>query len=142
MISMISGLTIIYVDLRKYDLCDIIKKGDRMKYDKKLAMKLIQDKLDHKSFLQYKEIAQITGYHPKYILKLKKEIQEGTVSLTHGNRFRKPSNSLSEAEEKKIVDLYKKTHVSIRKFCKFYGSRSYSCIYQVLKRNGLLEEEK
>ena len=32
-----------------------------MKYDKKLAMKLIQDKLDHHSFLQYKEIAEITG---------------------------------------------------------------------------------
>ena len=51
--------------LQKCDFYDIIKLGDAMKYDKKLAMKLIQDKLDHHSFLQYKEIAEITGYHPK-----------------------------------------------------------------------------
>ena len=47
--------------LQKCDFCVIIKLGDAMKYDKKLAMKLIQDKLDHHSFLQYKEIAEITG---------------------------------------------------------------------------------
>lgn len=126
--------------LQKCDFCDIIKLGDAMKYDKKLAIKLIQDKIDHHSFLQYKEIADITGYHPKYILKLKKEILEGKVSSVHGNKNRKPKNAISEEEEQKIVSLYKKSHVSIRKFCKFYGRRSYSCVYQVLKRNGLIKE--
>ena len=38
------------------------------------AAKLIADKLRGKSYLSYVEIANITGYHPKYILKLKKEI--------------------------------------------------------------------
>ena len=38
---------------------------------KKEAVKLITEKLNNKTFLSYKEIAQITGYHPKYILKLK-----------------------------------------------------------------------
>ena len=40
---------------------------------KEMAVKLIQDKLEDRTFLTYKEIAEITGYHPKYILKLKKE---------------------------------------------------------------------
>ena len=89
---------------------------------------------------QYKEIAEITGYHPKYILKLKKEMLDGIASSTHGNKHRKPKNAISEEEEQKIISLYKKSHVSIRKFCKFYGRRSYSCVYQVLKRNGLIKE--
>ena len=28
---------------------------------------------------------------------------------------------------------FKKSSVSIRKFCKFYNSRSYSCIYNTIK---------
>ena len=39
-----------------------------MKYDKKDTARFIQEKLDGKSMLTYKEIASITGYHPKYIL--------------------------------------------------------------------------
>ena len=52
---------------------------------KKEAVSLIIKKLDGKTFMTYKEIAAITGYHPKYILKLKKEIIDGTISLEHGN---------------------------------------------------------
>ena len=113
-----------------------------MQRDKKLAIKYIQDKLSGKSFLSYIEIAEITGFHPKYILRLKKQLLEGKVTLVHGNKNRKPVNSLSEEEVQKIVSLYKKSHVSIRKFCKFYSKRSYSCIYNVLKSNGCLESNK
>ena len=38
---------------------------------KEEAVKLINEKLNNQTFLTYKEIATITGYHPKYILKLK-----------------------------------------------------------------------
>lgn len=105
---------------------------------KEMAVKLIQDKLDDKTFLTYKEIAEITGYHPKYILKLKKEVLEGTVSLVHGNKNRIPVNVMSEEEKQYIISLYKKSNVSIRKFCNFYNRRSYSCIYNLLKENGLI----
>ena len=104
------------------------------------AAKLIADKLRNKSYLTYKEIAQITGYHPKYILKLKKEIIEGNISLKHGNKNREPVNKISEKEKKYIIDLYKRSNVSIRKFYKFYGRRSYSCIYGILKEAGLIED--
>ncbi len=106
--------------------------------NKKEAVKLIEDKLNKKTFLTYKEIAELTGYHPKYILKLKREVIEGTIQLEHGNKNRVPANVMSEEEKQKIITLYKKSNVSIRKFCNFYNRRSYSCIYNLLKENGLL----
>lgn len=100
---------------------------------KEEAINLIKKKLSGNSFLTYKEIAQITEYHPKYILKLKKKVLDNKVNLIHGNKNRKPINALSETEKNKIINLYKKSSVSIRKFCKFYNSRSYSCIYNTIK---------
>lgn len=105
---------------------------------KALAFKLVTEKLNNESFLTYKEISEITGYHPKYLLKLKKDIIEQKFHLEHGNSHRKPINAMNEEEEQKIIDLYKKSSVSVRKFCKFYHSRSYSCIYNVLKKAGLI----
>ena len=106
---------------------------------KEMAVKLINDKIRKKTFLSYKEIAEITGYHPKYILKLKKEVLDGSISLVHGNKNRIPANIMSEEEKQKIISLYKKSNVSIRKFCNFYNNRSYSCIYNLLKKNNLLK---
>ena len=97
-------------------------------------------KIAGNSFLSYQEIATITGYHPKYILKLKKEILNNEIRLEHGNKNRKPINTISEQEKKYIIDLYRRSNVSIRKFCKFYGKRSYSCIYNVLKEADLINK--
>ena len=106
---------------------------------KREAVRLITEKLNNKTFLSYIEIAEITGYHPKYILKLKKDVIKGNISYVHGNKNRIPVNSMSEEEKQKIIKLYKKSNVSIRKFCKFYNTRSYSCIYNLLKQNGLIK---
>ena len=107
--------------------------------NKKKAVDLIKKKLAKETFLSYNEIAEITGYHPKYILKLKKDVINGNISYVHGNKNRIPVNSMSEEEKEKIINLYKKSNVSIRKFCNFYHTRSYSCIYNLLKENGLLK---
>ena len=113
--------------------------------DKKMeAVQLIKRKLTGKSMYSYKEIAEITGYHPKYLLKLKKQILDDTISLEHGNKNRKPINAMSEEEKEKIITLYKRSNASIRKFCRFYGSRSYSCVYNVIKEyeEGLKKEKE
>ncbi len=110
-----------------------------MKYDKKDAVSLIKKKLANESFLTYQEIAEITGYHPKYILRLKKEVLNNTIQLEHGNKNKIPANRMSREEEMKIINLYKRSNCSIRKFCQFYHSRSYSCIYNVLKKHGLID---
>ena len=103
------------------------------------AAKLIADKLRGKSFLNYKEIAEITGYHPKYILKLKREIIEGKISFTHGNKEKEPINKIPQKEKDYIINLYKRSNVSVRKFCQFYERRSYSCVYGILKEAGLID---
>lgn len=109
---------------------------------KELAIKWIKRKMRKESFFSYEEIAYYLEYHPKYLLKLKKEIEEGTVSAIHGNKYKKAHNAISEEEEKYIIDLYKRSHVSIKKFYKFYGKRSYSCIYNTLDRAGLIKKKK
>lgn len=105
---------------------------------KEEAVALMKEVMEGRSFLQYKEIAKITGYHEKYLLKLKKELEAGTIRMEHGNKNRKPKNTLPEEERQYIIDLYKRSNVSVRKFCKFYGKRSYSCIWHVLKDAGLI----
>ncbi len=105
------------------------------------AAKLIADKLRGKTYLTYVEIANITGYHPKYILKLKKEIAEGKIKLKHGNKNREPINKISQKEKDYIINLYKRSNVSVRKFCKFYNRRSYSCVYNILKEADLLKKD-
>ncbi len=106
--------------------------------DRELAITLINDKLNDMTTLTYKEISELSGFHPKYILKLKKEIIDGTISYVHGNKNRKPVNAIPLEEELQIVNLYQRSHASIKKFAKFYGKRSYSCIYSVLKKHGLI----
>ena len=108
---------------------------------KEEAVFLINKKLNKETLLTYKEIAELTDYHPKYILKLKKEILDGNISLVHGNKNRKPVNTISDKEKEYIINLYKRSNASIRKFCNFYDRRSYSCIYNILNEAGLLKEK-
>lgn len=105
---------------------------------KEEAVSLMERVMNGDSYLTYKEIAKITGYHEKYLLKLKKELENGTISMVHGNTDRKPANTITEEEKTYIINLYKRSNASIRKFCKFYGKRSYSCIWHVLKEAGLI----
>lgn len=101
--------------------------------NKEEALKLLKKVESGETFLSYQEIADITGYHVKYLFKLKKDIETNKFSLIHGNKNRKPINALSEEEKEKIINLYKRSNASIRKFCKFYNTRSYSCIYNLVK---------
>ena len=105
---------------------------------KENAVALMEKVINKESYLTYKEIAKITGYHEKYLLKLKKELEEGTISVVHGNTNRKPKNTITEEEKQYIISLYKRSNASIRKFCRFYKKRSYSCIWKVLKDAGLI----
>ena len=108
---------------------------------KEMVVRWIERKMRNESFFTYEEIADAVGFHPKYVLKLKKEIEEGTVRLVHGNKNRHSLNSVPDDEKEYIIDLYKRSHVSIKKFQKFYGKRSYSCIYNILDKAGLLQRK-
>ena len=103
-----------------------------MKKDKKLAIKLINDKLNKKTYYTFEEISLQTGYHVKYLFELQKKIKDGTIKVEHGNKNRKSYNAISDEEKEKIKYLYSKSSASIRKFAKFYSKRSYSCIYNII----------
>lgn len=105
---------------------------------KQEAVDLMKKVMSGESYMTYKEIAQVTGYHEKYLLKLKKDLESGELSLVHGNTNRKPSNTITEEEREYIINLYKRSNTTIRKFCRFYAKRSYSCIWHVLKEAGLI----
>ncbi len=105
------------------------------------AVELMTKVMNGQSYLNYKEIAELTGYHEKYLLKLKKDLENGSISFVHGNTNRKPVNTITDKEKEYIVSLYKRSNTSIRKFCRFYAKRSYSCIWHVLKEAGLLENK-
>lgn len=111
---------------------------NKRKYD---AAVMIIKKLKNDTYMTYKEIAELTGYHEKYILKLKREILNSEFSLEHGNKNKKPVNTISKEEEEYICSLFKRSRASIRQFSRFYSKRSYACIYNVLKRNGLLDRD-
>ena len=113
-----------------------------MAKDREEAIKLIKKKLNGETLLNYADIGVISGYHEKYILKLKKQLLNGELRTEHGNKNRKPVNTIPDDERQYIIDLFKRSNVSVRKFCKFYGKRSYSCIYSVLKKEGLLENSE
>mgnify|MGYP004661427981 FL=1 len=107
--------------------------------DKTKAVELIKKKLEGSTFLTYDEISTLTGYNVKYLFKLKNDILDNKFTLEHGNKNRKPVNAISEEEKQKIISLYKRSNASIRRFCKFYHTRSYSCIYNILKESGLIK---
>lgn len=108
---------------------------------KEIAVKWIERKLRDESFFSYDEIAYYLDYHPKYLLKLKREVELGKVRIVHGNKNKRAHNALGDEEVKYIINLYKRSHVSVKKFCKFYGKRSYSCIYNTLDRAGLIKKK-
>ena len=111
--------------------------GDDMNRKEK-AISLIKKVMNGESYLTYKEIAELTGYHEKYLLKLKKDLINGEINFVHGNTNRKPINTISLEEKNYIIGLYKRSNASVRRFCKFYGKRSYSCIWHILKEAGLI----
>ena len=113
--------------------------------NKEEAIKLLKKKIEKKTYMSYDDISCITGYHKKYLIKLKNDIQNNTISLEHGNKNKKPHNALCEEEINKIKQLYLRSNASIRKFYKFYGKHSYSCIYNIvhdIEKNDTKEKAK
>ena len=60
--------------MQKYYFGSIICLGGYMKKNKEEAIKLITKKIKNDSYLTYDEISLITGYHTKYLFKLKNDI--------------------------------------------------------------------
>ena len=87
--------------------------------------------IDHgtgKISLYNSEKEKVTELSKEEVIDIASHLGGGAMGIIKG----------SEQEEAQIVNLYQRSHASIKKFAKFYGKRSYSCIYTVLKKHNLI----
>lgn len=70
--------------------------------------------------MTFAQIAKLSGYHPKYLINLNKQLQEGTIVLEHQNKGRKPAKTIFEEEEKFILDLFQQQYYE--KLTDFYDA--------------------
>lgn len=75
-----------------------------MKLSKKEVVSLLKQK--EEKHMTFAEISKLSGYHPKYLINLNKQLQEGTIILEHQNKGRKPVKTIFPEEEKQILNLF------------------------------------
>lgn len=87
--------------------------------------------------VSYKELANITGYHEKSLMRLNKEIKNNTINIIHGNTGKKPHNYINDETKKKLIENYQKNKFkSIKSYYnKLKGKYSYSFLCKLLPKN-------
>ena len=87
--------------------------------------------------VSYKELANITGYHEKSLIRLNKEIKNNTISVIHGNKGKKPHNYIDNETKEKLIDNYKKNNYkSIKSYYnKLKGKYSYSFLCKLIPKS-------
>lgn len=104
---------------------------------KKLSKKEVIDLLMTKD-CTFKELAQITGYHEKSLIRLNKEIKNNNISVEHGNKNKKPHNYVDENIKKAIVTMFtKRDYKNYKDFYKTFNKYSYPFICKVLRENNI-----
>lgn len=98
-----------------------------------------------------KQVAFALGLSERRVKQIKKEVKEnGVKSIQHGNRGRKPKNTISEETKKKILELRSSYEYEISNFKHFQEllkeheniEISYSALYNILKNAGIKSPKK
>lgn len=99
-------------------------------------------KLLKKRNLTYKELASITGYHEKSLIRLNKDIKNNNVRLVHGNKNKKPHNYIPEKIKKEIVKTYQKGDFkSIKEYYLFLNKKySYSFLCKIIPKKEIVKD--
>ena len=93
-----------------------------------------------------KQVANALGLSERRVKQIKREVKEnGVKSIQHGNRGRKPKNTLSDEERKKILELRSSYEYEISNFKHFQEileereniKISYSALYNILRTAGI-----
>lgn len=79
-----------------------------MKLPKKEVIVLLKKK-ENKHYT-YEQLSKLTGYHPKYLIELARQIKDGTIQEVHQNTGRKPSKAITEEEEQALLALFQKKY--------------------------------
>ena len=98
-----------------------------------------------------KQVAQALGLSERRVKQIKKEVREnGVKSIQHGNRGRKPKNTISTEIREKILELRSSYEYEISNFMHFQEllkereniDISYSALYKILKNAGIKSPKK
>ena len=98
-----------------------------------------------------KQVAAALGLSERRVKQIKKEVKEnGLKSIQHGNRGRKPKNTISDETRKKILELRSSYQYEISNFKHFQEileereniKISYSALYNILRNAGIKSPKK
>ena len=98
-----------------------------------------------------KQVATALGLSERRVKQIKKEVKEnGVKSIQHGNRGRKPKNTISEETRKRILELRNSYEYEISNFKHFQEllkereniDISYSALYNILRNAGIKSPKK
>ena len=93
-----------------------------------------------------KQVATALGLSERRVKQIKKEVKEnGVKSIQHGNRGRKPKNTISDETRKRILELRNSYEYEISNFKHFQEllkereniDISYSALYNILRNAGI-----
>ena len=93
-----------------------------------------------------KQVATALGLSERRVKQIKKELKEnGVKSIQHGNRGRKPKNTISDETRKRILELRSSYEYEISNFKHFQEllkereniDISYSALYNILRNAGI-----
>lgn len=98
-----------------------------------------------------KQVADALGLSERRVKQIKKEVKEnGVQSITHGNRGRKPKNTIPNDTRKKILELRSSYEYELSNFKHFQEllkereniDISYSALYNILHNAGIKSPKK
>ncbi len=98
-----------------------------------------------------KQVANALGLSERRVKQIKKEVKEnGVKSIQHGNRGRKPKNTISNETKKKILELRNSYQYELSNFKHFQEilkereniDISYSALYNILHNAGIKSPKK
>ena len=98
-----------------------------------------------------KKAALILGLSERRVKQIKKEVKEnGVKSIQHGNRGRKPKNTISDELKEKIIKLKNSYDYEKSNFIHFQElllekeniNISYSALYNILRKAGIKSPKK
>ena len=98
-----------------------------------------------------KQVATALGLSERRVKQIKKEVKEnGVKSIQHGNRGRKPKNTIPEETKKKILELRSSYEYELSNFKHFQEllkereniDISYSALYNILRNAGIKSPKK
>ena len=98
-----------------------------------------------------KQVADALGLSERRVKQIKKEVKEnGVKSIQHGNRGRKPKNTISDETRKRILELRSSYEYEISNFKHFQELLKerenidilYSALYNILRNAGIKSPKK